>query len=70
MGRLFEITRITVYVVATFYKMYELQPVGKYNICVCSSILVLLQGSEKIEKHIMNKLGIKYGETTQMASLP
>lgn len=58
------IPRISVYEVATFYKMYDLTPVGKYKICVCSSISCMLRGSENIEKHLHKKLGVKPGETT------
>ena len=55
---------IAVYEVATFYSMYELQPVGKHKICICTNISCMLCGSDKIVDHISNKLGIKFGETT------
>lgn len=55
---------IAVYEVATFYSMYELKPVGRHKICVCTNISCMLCGSEKIVDHIRNKLGIKFGETT------
>ena len=55
---------IAVYEVATFYSMYELQPVGKHKICICTNISCMLCGSDKIVDYISNKLGIKFGETT------
>ena len=55
---------IAVYEVATFYSMYELQPVGKHKICVCTNISCMLCGSDKVVDHLTRKLGIKLGETT------
>ena len=56
---------IVVYEVATFYSMYELKPVGKYKICICTNISCMLCGSEKIVEHLKNKLGINFGEITK-----
>jgi NADH-quinone oxidoreductase subunit E len=55
---------IAVYEVATFYSMYELEPVGRHKICVCTNISCLLCGSDDIVAHLEKKLGIKLGETT------
>lgn len=55
---------IAVYEVATFYSMYELEPVGKHKICVCTNISCMLCGSDNIVEHLQNRLGIKLGETT------
>lgn len=55
---------IAVYEVATFYSMYELKPVGKHKICVCTNISCMLCGSDTVVGHLSNKLGIKLGETT------
>ena len=55
---------IAVYEVATFYSMYELKPVGKHKICVCTNISCMLCGSDTIVSHLQKKLGIKFGETT------
>ena len=55
---------IAVYEVATFYSMYELKPVGKHKICVCTNISCMLCGSDEIVNHLQEKLGIKLGETT------
>lgn len=49
---------------ATFYSMYDLEPVGKYKLCVCSNISCMLRGSDEVIQHIENRLGIKVGETT------
>jgi len=55
---------IAVYEVASFYSMYELNPVGRHTIAVCDNISCLLRGGDKIVEHIENKLGIKRGEST------
>jgi len=55
---------IAVYEVATFYSMYELKPVGKHKICVCTNISCMLCGSDAVLEHLYKKLGIKPGETT------
>ena len=56
---------IAVYEVATFYSMYELKPVGRHKICVCTNISCMLCGSDDVVKHLNEKLGIKFGEITE-----
>lgn len=56
--------RISVYEVATFYTMYDLKPVGRHKISVCTNISCLLRGSEEVVAHLTERLGIKLGETT------
>lgn len=63
-AQLLDMRPIQVYEVATFYSMYDLQPVGKHKICVCTNISCMLCGSDEIVKHLEQKLGIKMGETT------
>jgi len=55
---------IAVYEVATFYSMYDLAPVGRHKVCVCTNISCMLRGSDEVMAHISQKLGIKAGETT------
>lgn len=55
---------IAVYEVASFYSMYELKPVGRHNISVCTNISCALRGSDKIVEHLQKKLGISLGEST------
>jgi NADH-quinone oxidoreductase subunit E len=59
-----DLPKTAVYEVATFYKMYDLKPVGRHKIAVCNSISCLLNGSEKMLEHLHHKLGVKPGETT------
>jgi len=53
-----------VYEVATFYTMYNLKPVGKNFVQVCTNISCLLKGSDDVFKVCKKKLGIGNGETT------
>jgi NADH-quinone oxidoreductase subunit E len=50
--------------VATFYNMYELAPVGKYKITVCTNISCMLRDSDAIVGHLNQRLGIGFNETT------
>lgn len=61
---LLNIKPIEVYEVATFYSMYNLQPVGKCLLEVCQTGPCWLRGADDIVAHLENKLGIKAGETT------
>lgn len=58
------VAKIHAYEVATFYSMYELKPVGKHKICVCTNISCMLRGADEIVAHLQNKLKIGFGETT------
>lgn len=55
---------IEVYEVASFYSMFNLNPVGKCLIEVCRTGPCMLRGANDIIEHIEHKLGIKEGETT------
>jgi NADH-quinone oxidoreductase subunit E len=55
---------IAVYEVATFYSMFELKPVGRHSISVCTNISCMLCGSDDILSYIEEKLGIRLGEST------
>ena len=55
---------VAVYEVASFYNMYDLAPVGKYKITVCTNLSCTLMGADTIAAHLKNKLGIEFGETT------
>lgn len=50
--------------VATFYNLLFRKPVGRHVILVCDSISCWVMGYEKIRDHLINRLGIRYGETT------
>ena len=55
---------IAAYEVASFYNMYDLQPVGKYKITVCTNLPCALSGGYHAGEYLQKKLGVGYGETT------
>jgi NADH-quinone oxidoreductase subunit E len=50
--------------VASFYTMYNLKPVGKYHLKVCTNVACCLRGAEGLVEHVEKKYGIRCGETT------
>ncbi len=50
--------------VATFYTQFRLKPVGKYLIMLCQGTACHVNGSERIESAICQRLGISDGDTT------
>ena len=56
---------IAVYEVATFYNMYNLQPLGKYKITICTNLPCALSGANDAAAHMKQKLGINFNETTE-----
>ncbi len=59
------LAKIEVYEVASFYSMYELKPVARHNVSLCTNISCMLMGSQTIVDHVESKLGIKLGESTE-----
>ena len=55
---------IAVYEVASFYTMYDLKPVGKTKVCICTNLPCALSGAEDAAEHLKKKLGIDWNETT------
>jgi NADH-quinone oxidoreductase subunit E len=56
---------IAAFEVATFYDMYDTQPVGRHKITVCTNLSCALRGATEIAEHLQKKLGIGFGETTE-----
>lgn len=49
---------------ATFYTFLYREPVGRYVIHICDSVICWMDGSEAIGDHLCRKLGIEMGQTT------
>ncbi|CAJ0602218.1 unnamed protein product [Cylicocyclus nassatus] len=64
-ARILEVPRMRAYEVATFYTMFNRQPVGKYFLQVCATTPCMLRGAETITETIEKTLGIHVGETTK-----
>ena len=56
---------ISVYEVATFYSMYNLAPVGKHFIQVCTTTPCLIRGADKIVKLCKEKISINQNEISK-----
>jgi NADH-quinone oxidoreductase subunit E len=59
-----EMPPVAVYEVATFYTMYDLKPVGRHKLTICTNLPCALQGATKTAEYLKQKLGIGFGETT------
>jgi NADH-quinone oxidoreductase E subunit len=57
--------RIRVYEVATFYTMFNLNPVGRYLLQACTTTPCWLRGSDAVVDACEKKLGIGIGGTTE-----
>ncbi|MEQ4619089.1 MAG: NADH-quinone oxidoreductase subunit NuoE [Corticimicrobacter sp.] len=55
---------IAVQEVATFYNMYDLKPVGRFKLTVCTNLPCALRGGEQTADYLKRKLGIGFRETT------
>jgi NADH-quinone oxidoreductase subunit E len=55
---------IAVYEVASFYTMYNLRPVGRCKLTLCTNLPCALQGANVAAAHLKKRLGIGFGETT------
>ncbi|MGB4766149.1 MAG: NADH-quinone oxidoreductase subunit NuoE [Rugosibacter sp.] len=55
---------IAAYEVASFYNMYDLEPVGKYKLTVCTNLPCALSGGVHAADYLKEKLGIGFNETT------
>ena len=55
---------IAVYEVATFYNMYNLQPLGKNKLTICTNLPCALSGANDAVAYLQQKLGIGFNQTT------
>jgi NADH-quinone oxidoreductase subunit E len=51
--------------VASFYTMYNLKPVGKHVLKICTNVACALRGAEELVEHCEKRFDIKCGETTR-----
>lgn len=58
------IPAMDVYEAASFYSMFELRPVGRHTIAVCSNVSCMLRGADDLIEHLQNRLGVRLGEST------
>ena len=59
-----DIPPIWAYEVASFYSMFNLAPVGRNEVAICTNISCWLNGGEDIVRHCEKKLGVEHGGST------
>lgn len=64
-AEILDMPKVRVYEVATFYTMFNKEPVGQFHIQLCQTTPCWLCGSDKLVDLIERKLGISAGETTE-----
>ncbi len=63
-GQRIGITTLDVRNVLTYYSMLRTEPVGKYNVQVCTNISCMLRGGQELFEHCERRLGIGHKQTT------
>jgi NADH-quinone oxidoreductase subunit E len=63
-ARYLDMPPVAVYEVASFYEMYNREPVGKYKIAICTNLPCALRDAVKAAEHMKAALRIGFGETT------
>ena len=64
-SKFLKVSEIRVLELATFYSMYNLSPIGKYHIEVCTTSPCMLRGADSIMLKCKEKLGINMGELSK-----
>ncbi len=63
-ARTLELDEPEVFGIATFYTMFNLQPVGRWHLQLCMTLSCSLMGADRLYRHLERRLGISHGETT------
>ncbi|KAF2687637.1 hypothetical protein K458DRAFT_331821 [Lentithecium fluviatile CBS 122367] len=64
-ARILEMPPMRVYEVATFYTMYNRNPVGRFHVQICTTTPCMLCNSDAVMKACEDTLGIHHGQTTE-----
>jgi NADH-quinone oxidoreductase subunit E len=55
---------VAVYEVATFYAMYNVKPVGRFKLTICTNLPCALQGATEAAEHLKRRVGVGFNETS------
>jgi len=55
---------IAVEEVASFYTMYDIAPVGKYKVVICTNLPCALRGANEAAEHLKERMGVGFNETS------
>ena len=64
LAKLFDVPRVRIHEVATFFPSFTRKPTGRHRIGICRGLSCRLAGSKEMCSCLEKKLGIKEGETT------
>ena len=64
-ARRIEVPISTFYSLATFYKSFRLEPIGRKHVCVCVGTACHVRGAERVVDTLERELQIRAGETTK-----
>jgi len=64
-GELIDWPPMEIYRVATFYTMFNLEPVGKYHIQLCKTLSCALCGKSEILAKLQERLNLGVGESSE-----
>jgi NADH-quinone oxidoreductase subunit E len=64
LSRLFDVPRVRIHEVATFFPSFTQKPTGRHRVGICRGLSCSLAGSKEMCACLEKKLGIKEGETT------
>jgi NADH-quinone oxidoreductase subunit E len=59
-----DLPSVAVYEVATFYTMYNLEPVGRFKLSICTNLPCARQGAGEAARHLQQQLGIGFNATS------
>lgn len=60
-----EMPVMAVHEVVTFYNMYNLKPVGRFKLNVCTNLPCQLRGGQQALEHLCQVLKVQDGQTTE-----
>lgn len=63
-ARYLSLPPMAAYEVASFYNMYDLKPVGRHKLTVCTNLPCALSGGGEVLAYLQQKLGIALGEVS------
>eukprot|EP00037_Helgoeca_nana_P007514 m.68461 g.68461 ORF g.68461 m.68461 type:complete len:255 (+) comp18316_c1_seq1:2105-2869(+) len=64
-AKMLDMPKMRVYEVATFYTMFNRDPIGKFHVQVCTTTPCLVCGAYDVLDAVEENLGIKNGETSE-----
>ena len=64
-GELIDWPPMEIYRVATFYTMFNLEPVGKYHIQLCKTLSCALCGKSEVLAKLQERLNLNVGESSE-----